>query len=36
MVNIKLQFFFVGKIMKETTGKANPKLINDFLINNLK
>ena len=28
--------FFVGQVMKETGGKANPKLVNDLLIQKLK
>ena len=32
----KLLGFFVGKIMKETAGKANPKIVNELLISNLK
>jgi aspartyl-tRNA(Asn)/glutamyl-tRNA(Gln) amidotransferase subunit B len=28
--------FFVGQIMKETKGKANPKTLNQILINLLK
>jgi aspartyl-tRNA(Asn)/glutamyl-tRNA(Gln) amidotransferase subunit B len=27
----KLWGFFVGQIMKETRGKANPKLVNELL-----
>jgi len=27
----KLLGFFVGQVMKETKGKANPKLINELL-----
>jgi aspartyl-tRNA(Asn)/glutamyl-tRNA(Gln) amidotransferase subunit B len=30
--NTKLMGFFVGKLMKETGGKANPKSVNDILI----
>ena len=32
----KLLGFFVGQAMKETKGKANPKLLNDLLIRRLK
>ena len=32
----KLYGFFVGEIMKVTSGKANPKLVNDILTNKLK
>jgi len=32
----KLMGFFVGQIMKETKGKANPKTLNQILINLLK
>ena len=32
----KLYGFFVGEIMKATSGKANPKLVNDILKNKLK
>jgi aspartyl-tRNA(Asn)/glutamyl-tRNA(Gln) amidotransferase subunit B len=32
----KLLGFFVGKIMKESKGKANPKTVNELLLNNLK
>jgi len=32
----KLLGFFVGKIMKETGGKANPKIVNELLISNLR
>jgi aspartyl-tRNA(Asn)/glutamyl-tRNA(Gln) amidotransferase subunit B len=32
----KLLGFLVGKIMKETSGKANPKAVNDLLISNLR
>ena len=28
---VKLYGFFVGEIMKDTSGKANPKLVNDIL-----
>lgn len=31
----KLLGFFVGKVMKETKGKANPKTVNELLISNL-
>jgi aspartyl-tRNA(Asn)/glutamyl-tRNA(Gln) amidotransferase subunit B len=31
----RLLGFFVGQIMKETKGKANPKLVNEILINQL-
>lgn len=31
----KLAGFFVGKIMQESKGKANPKIVNDLLIKNL-
>jgi aspartyl-tRNA(Asn)/glutamyl-tRNA(Gln) amidotransferase subunit B len=31
----KLLGFFVGKVMKETGGKANPKTVNEFLKSNL-
>ncbi len=31
----KLAGFFVGKIMQESKGKANPKLVNELLIKNL-
>ena len=29
--NKKLLSWFVGQVMKETNGKANPKLVNDLL-----
>ena len=29
----KLMGFFVGQIMKETQGKANPKILNKIIIN---
>jgi aspartyl-tRNA(Asn)/glutamyl-tRNA(Gln) amidotransferase subunit B len=32
----KLLGFFVGQVMKETRGKANPKLLNELLIKRLK
>lgn len=32
----KLLGFFVGKVMKETGGKANPKTVNELLISKLK
>jgi len=32
----KLLGFFVGQVMKETKGKANPKILNDLLIKRLK
>ena len=32
----KLIGFFVGKIMKESKGKANPKTVNELLISNLR
>jgi aspartyl-tRNA(Asn)/glutamyl-tRNA(Gln) amidotransferase subunit B len=32
----KLLGFFVGQVMKETKGKANPKLLNELLIRRLK
>ena len=32
----KVLGFFVGQVMKETKGKANPKLVNELLIKNLK
>ena len=32
----KLMGFFVGQIMKETQGKANPKILNQVLIKILK
>tara|TARA_A100001011_G_scaffold244834_1_gene252854 strand:- start:3020 stop:4489 length:1470 start_codon:yes stop_codon:yes gene_type:complete len=32
----KLYGFFVGEIMKVTSGRANPKLVNDILTNKLK
>jgi aspartyl-tRNA(Asn)/glutamyl-tRNA(Gln) amidotransferase subunit B len=32
----KLIGFFVGKIMKESKGKANPKAVNELLISNLR
>jgi len=32
----KLLGFFVGQVMKETKGKANPKMLNDLLIKRLK
>jgi aspartyl-tRNA(Asn)/glutamyl-tRNA(Gln) amidotransferase subunit B len=28
--------FFVGQVMKETNGKANPKVVNDLLREKLK
>ncbi len=31
----KLAGFFVGKIMKESKGKANPKIVNELLLKNL-
>ena len=31
----KLAGFFVGKIMKESKGKANPKVVNELLLKNL-
>ncbi len=31
----KLLGFFVGKVMKESKGKANPKVVNELLISNL-
>ena len=33
---VKLFGFFVGQIMKESSGKANPKLVNDILNKKLK
>jgi len=32
----KLLGFFVGQVMKETKGKANPKLLNELLLRRLK
>ena len=32
----KLLGFFVGQVMKETKGKANPKLLNELLLKRLK
>jgi aspartyl-tRNA(Asn)/glutamyl-tRNA(Gln) amidotransferase subunit B len=32
----KLLGFFVGQVMKETRGKANPKLVNEVLKGKLK
>ena len=32
----KLFGFFVGKVMKQTQGKANPALVNELLIKKLK
>jgi aspartyl-tRNA(Asn)/glutamyl-tRNA(Gln) amidotransferase subunit B len=32
----KLFGFFVGQVMKETKGKANPKMVNEILKNLLK
>ena len=32
----KLFGFFVGEVMKQTKGKANPKLVNDLLKKKLK
>ena len=32
----KLLGFFVGQAMKESKGKANPKILNDLLIKKLK
>jgi aspartyl-tRNA(Asn)/glutamyl-tRNA(Gln) amidotransferase subunit B len=32
----KLLGFFVGQVMKETKGKANPKLLNELLVRRLK
>jgi aspartyl-tRNA(Asn)/glutamyl-tRNA(Gln) amidotransferase subunit B len=32
----KLIGFFVGQVMKETKGKANPKLLNELLLKRLK
>ncbi|MCL4127345.1 UNVERIFIED_CONTAM: hypothetical protein GTU68_048469 [Idotea baltica] len=32
----KMLGFFVGQVMKETKGKANPKLVNELLISSLK
>ena len=32
----KLAGFFVGKVMAESKGKANPKLVNELLLKNLK
>jgi aspartyl-tRNA(Asn)/glutamyl-tRNA(Gln) amidotransferase subunit B len=32
----KLLGFFVGQVMKETKGKANPKLLNELLMKRLK
>ena len=29
--NVKLMGFFVGNVMKETGGKANPKIVNEIL-----
>ena len=31
----KLLGFFVGQAMKKTKGKANPKLLNEILLNKL-
>jgi aspartyl-tRNA(Asn)/glutamyl-tRNA(Gln) amidotransferase subunit B len=31
----KLLSFFVGQVMKETNGKANPKYVNDLVISKL-
>ena len=31
----KLLGFFVGQAMKKTKGKANPKMLNEILINKL-
>jgi aspartyl-tRNA(Asn)/glutamyl-tRNA(Gln) amidotransferase subunit B len=31
----KLLGFFVGQVMKETAGKANPKQVNDLIISRL-
>jgi aspartyl-tRNA(Asn)/glutamyl-tRNA(Gln) amidotransferase subunit B len=28
---VKLMSFFVGQVMKETKGKANPKIVNELL-----
>ncbi|MFI5211704.1 MAG: Asp-tRNA(Asn)/Glu-tRNA(Gln) amidotransferase subunit GatB [Ignavibacteria bacterium] len=32
---VKLLGFFVGKVMKESKGKANPKAVNELIISNL-
>jgi len=32
----KLIGFFVGQVMKETKGKANPKLLNELMLKRLK
>lgn len=32
---LKLMGFFVGQVMKKTQGKANPKLVNEILLNRL-
>jgi aspartyl-tRNA(Asn)/glutamyl-tRNA(Gln) amidotransferase subunit B len=32
----KLMGFFVGQVMKETKGKANPKLLNELLMARLR
>jgi aspartyl-tRNA(Asn)/glutamyl-tRNA(Gln) amidotransferase subunit B len=32
----KLLALFIGKVMKETNGKANPKTVNEILVKNLK
>lgn len=32
---VKLLGFFVGKVMKESKGKANPKTVNELIISNL-
>jgi Asp-tRNAAsn/Glu-tRNAGln amidotransferase B subunit (PET112 homolog) len=31
----KLLGFFVGQVMKETKGKANPKMLNELLLKKL-
>jgi aspartyl-tRNA(Asn)/glutamyl-tRNA(Gln) amidotransferase subunit B len=31
----KVLGFFVGQVMKETAGKANPKQVNDLIISKL-
>ena len=33
---VKLYGFFIGEIMKASSGKANPKLVNDILKEKLK
>jgi aspartyl-tRNA(Asn)/glutamyl-tRNA(Gln) amidotransferase subunit B len=34
--NVKLMGFFVGQVMKETKGKANPQIVNKLLAQKLK